>query len=97
MFIDQEAEWDAVVSYVRSIMAMPEVEPYWLQVPIQLFNATSYKDQWLYCWREGDNWMRPKEPNSIHKNIYGTDRFHKMYKAWTRKTYGDQPFALLGE
>ena len=96
VFIDQEAEWDAVISYVRSVMAMQEVESYWLQVPIKLFNATSYKDQWLYCWREGDDWMRPKEPNSVHENVYGTDRFHKMFKGWARHTYQDQSLAMLG-
>jgi predicted phosphoadenosine phosphosulfate sulfurtransferase len=95
MFVDQEAEWNAVVSYVRSVMSMEDVEPHWLQVPIKLFNATSYNDQWLYCWRDGDNWMRPKEPNSIHENVFGTDRFHGMFKAWTKYTFGDEPFAFL--
>ena len=40
MFLDQEAEWQAVVDYTRTVMQNPEAEPHWLQVPIRLFNAT---------------------------------------------------------
>ena len=95
MFVDQEAEWAAVVRYVRAVMSRPEVKPYWLQMPIRLFNATSYTDQWLHCWREGDEWMRPKEPDSIHDNVYGTDRFAKCFPAWVKYTYGNESTALL--
>tara|TARA_R110000824_G_scaffold97450_3_gene232945 strand:- start:5653 stop:6834 length:1182 start_codon:yes stop_codon:yes gene_type:complete len=96
MFIDQEAEWNAVIRYVRSTMSLSNVKPYWLQIPIKLFNATSYTNQWLYCWREGENWMRPKEPDSIHENIYGTDRFHKIFKSWIKHTFKKESIALLG-
>ena len=53
-FIDQEAEWDATIDYVKSIMYDKRVKPYWLQVPIKLFNATSHEsDNWLHCWFDG--------------------------------------------
>ena len=96
VFIDQEAEWRAVIEYARAVMNDPRVNPYWLQVPIRLFNAASVDSPWLNCWAEGEEWMRPKEPNSIHENTFGTDRFHDMFPAFLKKTYEGERVALLG-
>lgn len=81
MFIDQEAEWQCVIEYIRSVMADPRVEPMWFQIPLRLFNATSTDNPWLDCWKEGsdDEWMRPKEPNSFKINKYGADRFTDLF------------------
>ncbi len=88
-FIDQEAEWQTVIDYVREIMADPRIEPQWFQVPIKLFNAASADDEWLMCWEPGkeDQWMRPKEPNSIQTNPYGTDRFADLFDKQLRHDY----------
>lgn len=83
MFIDQEAEWEAVIDHMREVMNDPRVEPYWLQMPIRLFNATSTETPWLYCWEEGKDWIREKEPNSIKVNKYGTDRFGQIFEAFS--------------
>lgn len=91
MWLDQEAEWRSTVEEVRRAMRRPEVAPYWLQVPFRIFNATSPFDPWLNAWGEGLKWMRPKEPDSIHENIYGTDRFSKMFSAWLDVTFPDEP------
>jgi predicted phosphoadenosine phosphosulfate sulfurtransferase len=72
MFIDQEAEWDTVISYIRDVMNNPEIKPYWFQMPIKIFNSTSTIQSWLYCWAEGEEWIRPKEEISIKENKYGT-------------------------
>lgn len=83
MWLDQEAEWQAVVEYVRSVMNDPRVKPYWFQGPFKLFNSTTTgADPWLYCWKEGAAWIRPKEPNSIHDNRTGTDRFKELFSAF---------------
>ena len=96
LWIDQEAEWRNVVDYVRTIMNRPDVEPLWFQGPFRLFNATTTgEDPWLHCWQEGAEWIRPKEPNSIHENITGTDRFAKLFEAFSRKYYGTAPLAHL--
>lgn len=79
MFIDQEAEWQTVIDHIRVIMNDPRIEPIWLQIPIKIFNATSTIEPWLYCWEEGKEWIREKEPNSIKVNRYGTDRFHDLF------------------
>lgn len=79
MFLDQEAEWQSVVDHIREIMTDPDVEPYWIQAPILLKNATSTGEPFLKCWEEGKEWMREKESISIHENKYGTDRFHPLW------------------
>lgn len=89
-FLDQEAEWNAVIEYMRIVMSDPRVDPLWHQIPMKINNATSVDDPWLYCWREGDEWLRPKEPNSIHDNPYGTDRFAAMFGAHSKYLWPDQ-------
>lgn len=96
MWIDQEVEWRNVVEYVRSVMNDQRVKPYWLQVPFRLFNATSHTDQWLECWKEGGPWLRPKEPNSIHENELGTDRFAEMFKGYARRYFPDKSHCCIG-
>ena len=80
-FVDQEAEWQAVIDYVRDVMNDPRVEPIWIQAPIKLFNATSPENPWLRCWdvEEKDSWMREQEPDSIKVNKFGTERFKDIF------------------
>jgi len=96
LFIDQEAEWQMTIDMMRRVMGHPDVEPYWLQVPIKLFNATSTEEEWLMCWQEGAEWMRPRETGSIHENVYGTDRFGEMFNAFFRHHFPGQRAALIG-
>lgn len=85
MWLDQECEYQATVDYVRWQMHQPDIEPYWFQIPFKLTNATSHNEheQFLHVWDPDaeDKWMRPKEPDSIHDNIYGTDRFYTTLTA----------------
>lgn len=83
LWLDQEAEWESVVSYVRSVMADPRVTPLWFQGPFRIFNATSGADPWLWCWREGceKDWIHPKDPLAIHENPTGVDRFAELFEA----------------
>jgi len=92
VFIDQEAEWQTVIDYIRRTMSRPEVEPLWFQMPIKIFNATSSQSEWLYCWEDGKEaeWIREKEPNSIKVNRYGTDRFAELFPAITDVEFGGQ-------
>lgn len=93
LWIDQEAEWDCVVRHVREVMNDPRVKPLWFQGQFRLFNATSGENaekEWLYCWRENDDWMRPKEPNSIHENLTGEDRFTDLFTGISKLYYGNK-------
>jgi predicted phosphoadenosine phosphosulfate sulfurtransferase len=96
MFIDQEAEWRHTIEYVRAVMGMPEVEPLWFQMPIKIFNAASHETDWLYCWKEGEKWMREKEQGSIKANIYGTDRFNELFGAILRKDFPGKKVCEVG-
>jgi predicted phosphoadenosine phosphosulfate sulfurtransferase len=96
VFIDQEAEWDCVIDYIRTVMNDPRIDPVWFQCPIRLFNATSHKTEWLECWKEGAEWLREREPNSIKENIYGTDRFKELFGAYLAHDYPDQSATYIG-
>jgi predicted phosphoadenosine phosphosulfate sulfurtransferase len=98
MFLDQEAEWQATIDSVRTIMERPDVEPYWMQFPFRLFNATSTQEQWLNCWdpAEEHRWMRPRESYSIKENRFGTDRFKKLFHRMPEVLWPDGNVALLG-
>lgn len=97
MFIDQEAEWQSVIDYIRTVMHDPRVSPRWLQVPIKLFNATSTSDPWLYCWDplKQSEWIRPKEEKSLKRNIYGTDRFKELFDQYHLYHHRTKPIASL--
>jgi len=98
VFIDQEAEWQGNIDYIRRVMTMPEVKPYWFQMPIKIFNATTHNtdDQWLNCWGEGEEWMRPKESYSIKENNYGTDRFAELFNKIIKKEFSKKSCTVGG-
>lgn len=81
MWIDQEVEWQGTADYMQKIMEMPEVKPYWYQMPMVITNNANSTERYAYCWREADkkDWMREKHPMSIKENVYGTDRFHDLF------------------
>ena len=97
MFLDQEAEWQHTIDYIKELMYRPEVEPYWLQVPIRLFNCTSHTENWLDCWNpeKKDLWVHPQDPIAITENTYGTDRFHKMFEKFSTKLFNNEPHAVI--
>lgn len=96
LFIDQEIEWQHTIDYVRRVMSRPDVEPIWLQMPMKIFNATSHDDEWLWCWEDGGNWMREKEPCSIKENTFGTMRFHEIFGAVQSKMFDGKDCANIG-
>ena len=69
-WLDQECEFQATVDYQRWMADRPEIDFNWYQIPFQLYNATNHDDPWLNVWGEGEEWVRPKEPDSIHDNDF---------------------------
>ncbi|HBY66715.1 MAG TPA: hypothetical protein DEG69_02415 [Flavobacteriaceae bacterium] len=94
-FLDQEAEWQNVIDYIRIVMTDERVEPWWFQIPIRMTNSTSNEQHYLSCWKDGDEWMREREEFSLTENVYGTDRFHKMFPAIQKYHWGDNPLCVL--
>lgn len=97
LFIDQEAEWQATIDYVRDVMYRPEVKPYWLQVPFKIFNCASFEQDWLYAWdeKEKDKWIHPQDPIAITENTFGTDRFKELFPAAAAQIFNGEPYADL--
>lgn len=95
-FLDQEVEYESTVRLMRTMMDHPNVIPMWFQVPLWLTNATSYTTELLYAWGPGEEWMRDKEPNSIHE-IEGEypQRFYKFFE-WFENTRPDGSAFLVG-
>ena len=61
MLIDLEAQYKATMQYAEKIMSRPDVNAYWICLPMHLRNAVSvYQPQWL-CWDpdEKEKWIRP--------------------------------------
>lgn len=79
VFLDQEAEYQQTVEYMRYVMSRPEVEPYWIQCPFKLWNASA--GEWFIPWEDGKQWMREREANSYKENVYNVERFTKMLEA----------------
>lgn len=98
VFIDQEAEWQSTIDYVRTVMYDPRVKPIWLQVPFRIFNATSTADPWLQAWDpdKKDLWIHPQDPIAITQNVYGTDRFKELFDGQLLHDYPNSPVVSLG-
>lgn len=97
-FLDQEAEWQAVIDYMNGVMRDPRVDPYWVQAPFKLTNSTSETEDYLDCWGPDKEavWMRPKADIAIKENTFGTDRFHEMFPAIMRAWHPDEKVAMIG-
>jgi predicted phosphoadenosine phosphosulfate sulfurtransferase len=97
MFLDQEAEWFDNISYMRIIMSARDIEPYWLQIPFMLFNSSSSdkKTQWFHVWEEGKEWIREKEPGTIHENVLGVNRFKDIFDGFMN-TYFPEKACMIG-
>jgi len=86
-FLDQEAEYASTIEVIEKMMVHPLVRPAWYQVPIRMTNATSYSEEFLSAWGEGEEWMRAKHPLAI-QSIQGDypDRFYPFFK-WRETQY----------
>jgi predicted phosphoadenosine phosphosulfate sulfurtransferase len=80
-WLDQECELASTVDYQRQLADRPEVNLTWYQVPFRLFNATNHQDAWANVWGEGEDWVRPKEPDAYTVNDFGEDRFKPLLNA----------------
>lgn len=95
MFLDQEAEWQTVIDYIRDVMHYDDVEPLWYQMPMRISNSTSPDQPWLHCWEEGETWMRERDSFSIKENKYGTISFVKLFEKIVAVDYPNKSVAYL--
>jgi len=95
-FLDQEAEYQGSIDIMRIMMSHSRVIPHWYQVPCYMTNATSYTQDQLYAWGEGEEWMRAKEDIAI-KAIDGDypKRFYKFFD-WFEQQQVEPTAFLVG-
>lgn len=67
LFLDQEAEAPQTIDYIRDIMHLPWVEPYWVQTYFKEWNAS--KGEWFNVWGPGEQWCREKEPGNPYTDM----------------------------
>jgi len=79
-WLDQEAEWQATVDYMRGIMYREDVKPYWFQIPFDFTNSLSPVANFIHVWgpEKKDLWVHPQDPLSIKENPTDCDRFHDL-------------------
>lgn len=94
-FLDQEAEYRSTIEHIRDLMTLGDhVIPMWFQVPIYMTNATSYEQDMLHAWGAGEEWIRPKEANSIHEAPGAPDRFYPFFD-WFEQQFDAQTTCFL--
>lgn len=91
MWLDQECEFESTVTYQRHLFyERPDIDFRWYQVPFQLENATNHQVPFLNVWGEGEEWVRDREPNSIHENTYGQQHFYSLLRSIAEKDLTDE-------
>lgn len=82
-WLDQEAEWQATVDYMQEIMELPEVKPYWFQIPFEFTNTLSPEKNFISVWNPEDKaiWIHQHHPLSIKENPGTQNRFHELVNA----------------
>ncbi len=61
LFIDLEGQYSATIEHVQEIMSLPQVQPHWICLPLNLRNASSATHPYWTCWDPDarDRWIRP--------------------------------------
>ena len=86
-FLDQEAEFQSTIDYIRYLAYEREdIEFHWYQVPFPMENSMNLEDPWFTVWGEEEKdqpWLREKEPAGPgihHENRYAKpdDIFYKV-------------------
>jgi len=96
LFIDQEAEWQATIDYQKSLMYRDDVKPYWMQIPMKMFNSANFHEGFRELWKPGEKWIREKDPISIKENIYGTERFSDLFNKIILKEFAGKKACNIG-
>lgn len=79
-WLDQEAEWQATVDYMATLMQRPDVKPYWFQIPFEFTNTLSPEKNFISVWKQEDKamWIHEQHPLSIKQNPCKANRFHDL-------------------
>lgn len=97
-WLDQEAEWQATVDYMDKLMRMPEVEPYWYQIPFEFTNSLSAQTNFLSVFDESckEKWIHQKSDISIKENPTKYNRFHDLVSNLPKAITDKECAVLIG-
>lgn len=87
-YLDEEVVYKNTIEQIEYLMSLyPEnTNRFWLQIPFNLTNSTSYQDSQLKAWNNKDkpNWMRKRSNNNIIRKPWS----HKDKIADKNKGFG---------
>lgn len=95
VFSDLEVIFKETERYVKSIMDMPEVDPYWLCLEELDDNATSVFQRYFKIWGESEPWSRDMPSHSYVINKHNIPEWLKPYyvdnkvNEWTITKFGE--------
>ncbi|WP_234498103.1 DUF3440 domain-containing protein [Vibrio maritimus] len=79
LVVDLEAQYQHTVEYVDSMLKKPEVNAYWVCLPLSLRNSVSqFQPKWL-CWNpdEKELWVRKLPPTN---SVINDERYFPFFK-----------------
>lgn len=97
-FLDEEAIYKTSMDIVRAQMNCSNVIKKWYQLPIKHFNATSYTQDFLYCFNGKDEPLHGYQLDSIRSCKYteeGGNRFYGFLK-WYPATFKVKTALVVG-
>lgn len=104
VFIDQEAEWTDTIEYVEEVAGRPDVEMWWIQIPLEESNSSSFEQEVLDIWHPDKEavWIRPKSPLAVTENIFGEYQkgkklgdFYRLFDVVYPKVAEEERYAVL--
>jgi predicted phosphoadenosine phosphosulfate sulfurtransferase len=98
-WLDQEAEWQGTVDYMKGVMYRDEVKPYWYQIPFDFPNSLSTKKDFIRIWdRENESeFIHPIDKIAITENPTKENLFHQIIQAIPNTiTSGENCAVLVG-
>ena len=75
LFYDWEAIYKETEAFVRRIMSLPNIEPYWVCLPVQERNGSSVYEPFWMPWdpNKKNLWVRDFPPEAIHSGNTPSD------------------------
>lgn len=79
LVVDMEAQYRHTIEFVERMANRPEINMYWVCLPIHLRNAVSQHQTHWICWDEDakDNWVRPLP---THPSVISDVNFFPFFK-----------------
>lgn len=95
LWLDQEAEWQGTVDYMKDVFRRNTVIPHWCQFPFDLDSSMSIGKPFFKVFEEGCEHIHPQEKDSILENPTKQIRFNDILRELPEKIMGTNKVAVL--